>query len=300
MSTQTHHDAPIGHVHETVPLQHRKRSAAHVRRGLFWATGMAIGFWSVAPFVWQVIASFQPDVNLLNKQPSFLPIPFTLEHYENAFLGRGFGQFILNSGIVAVAATVISQVIALLAAYSLARLPMIGKGIVLAVLLGISMFPHIAIVGPLYVLFNQWAWLDTYMALVGPYVGLSVPLSVFILSTHLRSIPVEIDEAAMIDGAGKMRTLWSLILPLAMPGLVTSAILAFIANWNEFMLALAFTSTPQHQTTSVGIANFADADFAPLGDMAAASIAATVPLIIIVIVFQRRIVSGLTSGGVKG
>lgn len=298
MSTPTVHDA--GPLHADAPIKRGTRPSAYVRRGLFWLTGIAIGFWSVAPFLWQVIASLQPDVNLLNKEPSFLPIPLTFEHYENTFVDRGFGQYVLNSAIVAVAATAISQIIALLAAYSLARLPMIGKGVVLAVLLGISMFPHIAIVGPLYVLFNQWAWLDTYMALVGPYIGLSVPLSVFILTTHLRSIPQEIDEAAMIDGAGKMRTLWSLILPLAMPGLVTSAILAFIANWNEFMLALAFTSTPEHQTSSVGIANFADADYAPLGDMAAASIVATLPLIIIVIFFQRRIVSGLTSGGVKG
>ncbi|GAA3112373.1 ABC-type glycerol-3-phosphate transport system permease component [Kribbella aluminosa] len=276
-----------------------RRARRRTRAAVLTVLVVGIVAWSIGPFLWQLNASFQPDVNLTKKVPSWLPIPFTVEHYRNVFGPRNFAAYLQNSLLVTTISTVLTLAIGTLGAYAMARLRVAGKGLVLGLLLAMSMFPHIAVVTPLYRFFGETALLNTYLALIAPYIGLSVPLVVFILHTHLRSIPREIDEAAAVDGAGKLRTLWSVILPLAAPGMATAAIIAFIGNWNELMLALAFTSTQDRQTVSVGIVNFTDLDYVPLGDMAAASIVVTVPLVVLVLIFQRRIVTGLTSGGVK-
>jgi multiple sugar transport system permease protein len=271
-----------------------------VRRGLFWALTVLIVIWSLGPFLWQLSSSFQADRDLTNRVPTWVPLSGTLEHYASIFAGRAFGDYILNSVIVAVSATVLGLVLASAAAFALARLPFLGKGLVLAVILGMSMFPQISIVTPLYLLLNELRLLDTYTGLSGAYIGLSLPLMVYILYGHFRAIPREIDEAAMIDGASLLRTLRSVIVPMAVPGMVTAFLLGFITNWNEFMLALAFTTTPEHQTIPVGIANFTTLYFVPWGDMAAASVVVTLPLVALVMIFQRRIVAGLTAGAVKG
>jgi len=200
---------------------------------------------------------------------------------------------------VAVSATAIALVFATLAAYALARLPLPGKRLSLAVILAISMFPQIAIVSPLYEVLNKAYLLDTYRGLSGVYIGLAMPLMVYILYGHFRLVPKEIDEAAKIDGAGPVRTLTSVIFPMVLPGALVAGLLGFITNWNEFMLALAFESTPDYQTIPVGIANFTAVHFVPWGDVAAASVVVTVPLVVLVAVFQRRIVGGLTMGSVK-
>jgi ABC-type glycerol-3-phosphate transport system permease component len=285
------------------PMKERKyRIASHLaRRVLFWVAIGLIVLWSAGPFLWQINASFLPDRLLTNPTPTWFPFPGgTLVHYVNVFEGKAFGRYMVNSIIVAGSATALGMVIAAAAAYSLARLPMRGKGAVLGVILGISMFPQIALVAPLYMIFNQLHILNTYQGLSTAYIGLSLPLMVFIMYGYFRGIPKEMEEAAKIDGAGVFRIIWSVVTPLALPGVVTAGLIAFMLNWQEFMLALAFTSTPDRQTIPVGIANFTGLFFIPWGDMAAASVAVTIPLVMLVLVFQRRIIAGVTSGGVKG
>jgi ABC-type glycerol-3-phosphate transport system permease component len=253
----------------------------------------------LGPFLWQVVASLQPDRELLRSTPKFLPVPPTGDHFSNAFEVKQFHRYIINSIIVVSATTVLSLIIASCAAYGLARFKVPGRMAVLGVILGISMFPQIALVAPLYLVMGNLGLLDTYKGLIGVYVSFGLPLMVWVLFGHFRQIPRELDEAAKIDGAGTLRILWSVIAPMAMPGVVTAGLLGFIAAWNEFMFALAFTTSIDHQTIPVGIANFTELYYIPWGDVAAASVVVTVPLVVLVLIFQRRIVAGLTQGAVK-
>ena len=284
----------------TVSSRHR----AARRRGRRFAFGVlvaAIIVWSLFPFLWQSISSFQPDRDLTGASPKWLPFPGgTLQHYRNVFGPKHFGQYIVNSAIVDLSATAIALIFAGLAAYAIARLPLPGKGIVMALVLAVSMFPQISIVTPIYQVLNQLHLLDTYRGLSGVYIGLALPLMVYILWGYFRTIPVEIDDAAKIDGAGPVRMLWSVIIPVSLPGIVPAALLGFIASWNELLLALSFTTSPAHQTIPVGIANFTALYSIPWGDVAAASVVVTLPLVVLVVIFQKRIVEGVTAGSVKG
>jgi trehalose/maltose transport system permease protein len=215
-------------------------------------------------------------------------------------VAKDFAPYILNSVIVDVSATAVALVFAALAAYSIARLPLRGKGIVLGVVLAVSMFPQISIVTPLYQVLISLHMIDTYTGLSGVYIGLSLPLMVYILWGHFRTIPRELDEAARIDGAGPLRALWAVIIPVALPGVVPAALLGFIACWNELLLALSLMTSPSKQTIPVGIANFTGLYSIPWGDIAAASVVVTVPLVVLVLVFQRQIIEGVTAGAVKG
>lgn len=272
-----------------------------IGRAGFAALVAGIVVWSLFPFVWQLVSSFEPDRDLSGSSPKWLPVPGgTLQHYRNVFGVKHFGQYIVNSVIVDLSATAIALVFAALAAFAIARLPLPGKGVVMAIVLAVSMFPQISIVTPLYQVLLKMHLLDTYRGLSGVYIGLALPLMVYILWGHFRAIPAEIDEAARIDGAGTLRILWNVIIPISLPGVVPAALLGFIAAWNELLLALSFTTSPAHQTIPVGIANFTALYSIPWGDMAAASVVVTVPLVVLVLVFQKRIVEGVTSGSVKG
>jgi multiple sugar transport system permease protein len=272
-----------------------------VRRGAFGLLVAVIVVWSLFPFAWQVITSFEPDRDLARLTPTWLPIPGgTLQHYRNVFVAKDFAPYIVNSVIVDVSATAIALVFAALAAFSIARLPLPGKGAVMGLVLAVSMFPQISIVTPLYEILLKLHLLDTYTGLSGVYIGLSLPLMVYILWGHFRAIPREIDEAAKIDGAGPLRALWSVIIPVALPGVVPAVLLGFIACWNELLLALSIMTSPPRQTIPVGIANFTGIYSIPWGDIAAASVVVTVPLVALVLIFQKRIVQGVTAGAVKG
>jgi trehalose/maltose transport system permease protein len=285
----------------TLPRPHRGTLRRPLRR---WAFGLLVALifvWSLFPFAWQVITSFEPDRDLGRFTPTWVPIPGgTLQHYRNVFVAKDFAPYILNSVIVDVSATAVALVFAALAAYTIARLPLPGKGAVLALVLAVSMFPQISIVTPLYQIMVSLHLIDTYGGLSGVYIGLALPLMVYILWGHFRTIPREIDEAAKIDGAGPLRTLWKVIIPVALPGVVPAALLGFIASWNELLLALSLMTSPSRQTIPVGIANFTGLYSIPWGDIAAASVVVTVPLVILVLIFQKRIVEGVTAGAVKG
>ncbi|MBI1179266.1 MAG: ABC transporter permease subunit [Alphaproteobacteria bacterium] len=282
-----------------LPPEPRPTARQLLRRWGLRLAAFLIAAWSLGPFLWQVSTAFQPDALLMASPPHILPWPGTLEHFYNVFAVKHFQYYILNSAIVALATTAFCLVFGLLAAYALARFDVRGRFGVLGVILSISMFPQIAIVAPLYLFMSSVGLLDTYTVLVIVYLALGLPLVVWVLFGYLQSIPRDLDEAAKIDGAGPIRILVQIILPMALPGVVTTGLLAFIAAWNEFMFALSFTSGIAHQTIPVGIANFQNLYYVPWGDVAAASTVVTVPLVLLVLGFQRRIIDGLTQGAVR-
>jgi multiple sugar transport system permease protein len=273
-------------------------STRRLRQVALQVAGLLIAAWSLGPFLWQMSTAFQPDRELMATPPRLWPSPATLEHFYNVFVVKELHLYIVNSVIVAGATTLLCLLFGLLGAYGLARFDVRGRfGI--GVILSISMFPQIAIVAPLYLIMSNIDLLDTYAGLVVVYLALGLPLVIWVLFGYLHSVPRELDEAAKIDGAGPLRILFQIILPMALPGIVTTGLLAFIAAWNEFMFALAFTSTIEHQTIPVGIANFQSLYYVPWGDLAAASVVVTLPLVLLVLFFQRRIIAGLTQGAVK-
>jgi ABC-type glycerol-3-phosphate transport system permease component len=255
--------------------------------------------WSAGPFVWQVSTSFQDDRALTAATPQLWPNPATLEHYWNVFAVKHFQFYVRNSLIVAALTALSCLVVGTLAAFSLARLNVANRFGVLGVILAVSMFPQIAIVGPLYLVAADLDLLDTYMGLVITYLALGLPLVTWVLFGYFETLPRELDESARIDGVGPIGLLVRIILPMSLPILVTSGLLAFIAAWNEFMFALAFTSSIDHQTIPVGIANFTSLYYVPWGDISAASVVVTAPLVVLVLLFQRHIIEGLTQGAVK-
>ncbi|MFB9983672.1 carbohydrate ABC transporter permease [Mesorhizobium kowhaii] len=255
--------------------------------------------WSGGPFIWQFSTSFQLDKALTSGSPSLIPHPFTLEHYYNAFVEKQLHRYVWNSLVVSLATTFLCLFVGSLAAFALSRLNIKGRFGILMVILSVSMFPQIALVGPLYLVATNLGLLDTYTALIITYLALGLPLVTWVLFGYFETLPREIDEAARMDGVSVPGLLWRIILPMSLPSLVTTGLLAFITAWNEFLFALAFTSNIDRQTIPVGIANFTNLYYVPWGDIAAASAVVTVPLILLVLFFQRHIIEGLTQGGVK-
>jgi multiple sugar transport system permease protein len=268
-------------------------------RALLYACAAFMVVWSVGPFLWQMSTSLQLDRQLVSGSPKLVPDPITFEHFVNIFAGKSLHRYLFNSVIVAFSTTFLCLLFGSVAAYALARLDIRGRFGILGFILAVSMFPQIAIVAPLYVLASDLGWLDTYRVLIVVYLALGLPLVIWVLFGYFRSIPLTIDEAARIDGAKPLRIFFQIILPMSLPAVVTTGLLCFIAAWNEFMFALAFTSDINRQTVPVGIANFTGLHYVPWGDIAAASVVVTLPLILLVLVFERHIISGLTGGAVK-
>ncbi|TPM29804.1 carbohydrate ABC transporter permease [Mesorhizobium sp. B2-3-5] len=266
---------------------------------VIYAGALLILVWSGGPFIWQFSTSFQLDKMLTSGSPSLIPHPFTLEHYYNAFVEKQLHRYVWNSLVVSLATTFLCLFVGSLAAFALSRLNIKGRFGILMVILSVSMFPQIALVGPLYLVATNLGLLDTYTALIITYLALGLPLVTWVLFGYFETLPREIDEAARMDGVSVPGLLWRVILPMSLPSLVTTGLLAFITAWNEFLFALAFTSNIDRQTIPVGIANFTNLYYVPWGDIAAASAVVTVPLILLVLFFQRHIIEGLTQGGVK-
>ncbi|RFB76506.1 carbohydrate ABC transporter permease [Methylovirgula sp. 4M-Z18] len=274
-------------------------TASLVSRLVLQAAAAMIVVWSLAPFLWQVSTAFQEDRLLTAATPSFLPWPGTLEHFRNIFVEKQFHLYVVNSLIVAGATALLCLTIGAFAAFALSRLRIASRFGILGLFLSVSMFPQIAIVGPLYLVASNFGLMNTYTALIIIYLAMGLPLVIWVLFGYFETIPREIDEAAIIDGAEPLRLLVSVIVPMSLPGFVTTGLLAFIMAWNEFMFALAFTSGVERQTIPVGIANFTNLYYVPWGDIAAASVVVTLPLVTMVLIFQRYIVEGLTQGAVK-
>lgn len=254
---------------------------------------------SAFPFYWAILASFTPEARLF-QDPSLIPSELVLDHYRALFTERSFWLPIRNSFIVAGATTVFCVGLGALCAYALARMEFRGKALLLGAILAVGMFPQISVVSPLYLLLRELRLINTYPGLVLPYLTFAMPLTVWLLVGFFRQLPAELEEAAMVDGAGRLRAFWEVIIPLAVPGIATTAILTFVYSWNEFLFALSFTLGPERQTVPVAIALFRGQYQVPWGQILAAAVVATLPVTLLVLAFQRRIVQGLTAGAVKG
>ncbi len=252
------------------------------------------------PFLWQIGTSLKPPQDLWKIPPQWIPSQFYLGNFIGIFTKRHFLTYLQNSFIIACSTTVISVFISSFAAYSLARLKFKGKVLILSLVLSISMFPGIAIVSPLFLFLKKLSLLNTYWGLILTYTTFTIPLSLWSLNAFFKQIPFEMEESAKIDGATPLQTFFRIIFPLATPGMFTSAILTFITAWNEFLYALVFNTQDAMKTVPVGIATFPGEYELPWGDIAAASVVVTIPLIIMVLIFQKQILSGLTAGAVKG
>jgi trehalose/maltose transport system permease protein len=256
----------------------------------------------LAPFYWMIVTSFRDVGYTFDNTP--WPTHVTLDNYRTVFdtsLGNHFARALVNSAIIGVCTTILAVMFGVFAAYALARLDFRGKFVVLGVVLGASMFPGVALLTPLFQLFTNIGWFGTYQALIIPDISFALPLTIYVLTAFFAEMPWELEQAALVDGASPGQAFRRVILPLAAPGLFTTAILAFIAAWNEFLLASQL-SNDRTQPVTVAIAGFTGAQphQEPYTAIMAAGTVVTVPLVILVLILQRRIVAGLTAGGVKG
>jgi ABC-type glycerol-3-phosphate transport system permease component len=253
----------------------------------------------LVPLCWALAASLGPEARLF-EGPSILPHDIVVDHYRALFESRDFWTPIRNSMVVAGATTVLAVAVGAPCAWAMARLPFRGKVLILAAVLAVSMFPQVSIVSPLFLVLRTVGLIDTFPGLVLPYLTFAMPLSIWLLVGVFRQLPAAVEEAAMLDGASRLRAFWSVALPLARPGLATTAILTFLYSWNEFLFALSFTLGPERQTVPVAIALFRGQYQVAWGEVLAGALVATLPVALLVLIAQRRIVSGLTSGAVKG
>ncbi|MEV4237834.1 MULTISPECIES: carbohydrate ABC transporter permease [unclassified Nocardia] len=257
--------------------------------------------WGLAPFYWMAVTAFRDPVYTFDNTP--WPTHVTLENFRNAFdtsRGNDFGKALLNSVIIGAVTTAVALVLGVLAAYALARLTFKGKYLVSGLILSASMFPVVVLVTPLFQLFTNLGWIGEYQAMIIPNISFVLPMTVYILASFFAELPWELEEAARIDGATKMQAFRLVMLPLAAPAVFTTAILAFIASVNEYLLARLLSSDKTEPVT-VAIARFSGNNplVQPYAAIMAAGTMVTIPLVIMVLLFQRRIISGLTAGGVK-
>jgi multiple sugar transport system permease protein len=277
-------------------------SRSITQRILLYIAVLLILIWCVFPLYWAFISSIKPDRDLFEKNPSLFPKRVTFENYVKVFKERPFHINIKNSIIVAGVTTFLALAIGSLSGYAIARLKFKGKVIVMSLILAVSMFPQVSILGSLFLILRGLKLINTYTGLIIPYTAMNLPLTVWVLQSFFRELPKEVEESAFIDGASKLRTLWSIVLPMSAPGLVATGLLTFIAAWNEFLFALTFMQKPSLYTVPVAVALFKGASQyeIPWGQLMAAAVIVTLPLVILVLVFQNRIIAGLSAGAVKG
>jgi trehalose/maltose transport system permease protein len=280
------------------------RPGRRLRRVPFLLLVGLILFYIAFPFYWAVRSAFTPDGELFNTPVQYFPSHPTLTNFREALSSGDFTRALLNSAIVAGCVTLIALVIASFAGYALGRFQFRGRSAALYLMLSMTIFPQIAILGALYTLINRFHLYDTLGALIFSYMVLVLPLTVWILTTFMRALPRDLEEAAYVDGATPLQVFYKVMLPLIAPGLVTAGLLAFITAWQEFLYALSFTETPQHHTVTVAITTFTGKSGStfqtPWGQIMAATVVVTVPLIVLTLALQRRILAGLTAGAVKG
>ena len=261
-----------------------------------------IVIWCLLPFYWMVVMAFRD--NRFTYDNTFWFTHLTLGNFRYAFntTNNAFGRSLLNSLIIGTAVTVLAMLIGVFAGYALARLAFRGKGFVLAAILAASMFPGVAILTPIFQLFADFGWLGTYQGLILPQISFSLPLAVYTLTSFFADMPWELEQAARVDGATPGQAFRLVILPLAAPAMFTTSILVFLASWNEYLLSSVLSNGNTNvEPSTVALANFtAGPHIVANTQTMAAGLVVTVPLVIVVLMFQRRIVSGLTAGGVKG
>lgn len=276
-------------------------SSAKVDR--WWTVGgILILLYAIFPLLWMLSLSFKDPSTFRSDEPTFLPDKWVWTNYQTVFSDTLFTSALRNSVGVALIATALSVIVAMFASYAIARLDFPGKKALLSTALAIAMFPQAALVGPLFNMWRRLGIFDTWIGLIIPYLTFALPLSIWTMSAFFRQIPWEMEQAAQVDGATAWQAFRKVIVPLAAPGVFTTAILTFFFCWNEFLLAISLTSTDRARTVPAALSFFTGASQfqSPITAIMAASVVVTIPVIILVLVFQRRIVAGLTAGAVKG
>ncbi|WP_034384919.1 carbohydrate ABC transporter permease [Deinococcus sp. YIM 77859] len=268
----------------------------------FWVVALIVLFYVLFPFYWAIKTSLTGPARLSSEALQWFPTVPTWQNFRDVFAGQPFGRNLLNSVVVATGTVILSLLLSALAAYALGKFRFQGKTILMYIILAVSVFPQIAVLSGLYTMIRTFDLYNTWGGLILSYMIFTLPFTVWTLTAFVREIPTELEEAAYVDGASPLQTLFRVLLPVMTPALVTTGLLAFINAWNEYLFALTFTSDNTARTVPVSIANFSGATQYenPFGQIMAASVIVTVPLIVLVLVFQRNIVSGLTAGAVKG
>lgn len=302
-------------VHEEHTSREEVEKLAHPKRPLRQRVGVVLSYvgmalivlYCIIPFYWMVVSSLRLPGE--GRSTEFIPSPASLENYQGVFAGQNnFGRSLINSLIVSGTTTILTLLFGIIAAYALARLRFRAKTLVLWLIMACSMFPIIILIPPLLKMFSStepftWFpyWVNTYQAVILPSLSFALPLAVWNLTAFFKQLPVELEQAAMVDGCTPGVAFRKVILPLAAPGVFTTAIIVFIGAWNEFLIALTFLQDASRQTATVAISKFTGTTGfdTPYGTIMAAGVIVTVPLILAVLAFQRRIVAGLTAGGVK-
>jgi trehalose/maltose transport system permease protein len=272
-----------------------------VNRVLFWVLVVIIIFYTVFPFVWAIISSIKPNAELFATPVQYWPSALNWTFYQFVLDNGDFLRALRNSVIVSFSTVAISLALGSLCAYAMGRLQFRGRVPVLYLILSMTMFPQIAILGSLFQIISSAGLFDRLPALIIAYLTFTLPFTVWVLTNFFKAMPGELEEAALVDGATPFQAFTRILLPLAAPGLVTTGLLAFIAAWNEYLYALTFTQT-RARTIQPAIASFTgNTQFElPWGNILAASVLVTFPLVILVLIFQRKILAGLTAGAVKG
>ncbi|MFI5891515.1 carbohydrate ABC transporter permease [Actinoplanes sp. NPDC051513] len=264
--------------------------------------GVLILVWALFPLLWMFSLSFKDPDTFRSAAPTFFPKDWVWDNYKTVFTDSLFTSALRNSVGIALIATALAVVIAMFAAYAIARMDFPGKKLLLSMALAIAMFPQAALVGPLFNMWRNLGIYDTWIGLIIPYLTFALPLSIWTMSAFFRQIPWEMEQAAQVDGATAWQAFRKVIIPLAAPGVFTTAILTFFFCWNEFLLAISLTSTDRARTVPAALSFFTGASQfqSPITYIMAASVVVTIPVVILVLVFQRRIMAGLTAGAVKG
>ncbi|WP_027481375.1 carbohydrate ABC transporter permease [Deinococcus pimensis] len=271
-------------------------------QALFWVLVLIILFYVLFPFYWALKTSFTNPAELSKTALDWFPSSPTWENYRAVFQGQPFGRNLFNSLGVAAGTVIISLLLSVLSAYALGKFRFRFKSALMYIILGVSVFPQIAVLGGMYTTVRALGLYNTWGGLILSYMIFTLPFTVWVLTSFVREIPNELEEAAVVDGASPLQTLFRVMLPVMTPALVTTGLLGFIGAWNEFLFALTFTTTDVARTVPVAIGSFSGASQYenPFGQIMAASVIVTIPLIVLVLIFQRNIVSGLTAGAVKG
>ena len=263
---------------------------------------LVILVWCLLPVVWIIMLSFKPAAETAGGSPQFLPQDWTWDNFQTVWEDDQFRRSLFNSFGISFISTALSVILATLAAYAIARLNFKGKRLVLSLALAIAMFPVVSLVGPLFDLWTTFGLYNTWPGLIIPYMSFTLPLAIWTLSAFFREIPWEMEQAAQVDGATSWQAFRKVIVPLAAPGVFTAAILTFFFAWNDFVFGISLTSTDAARPVPAALAFFVGPDQfnPPVSTLSAAAVLVTIPIVAIVLLFQRRIVAGLTSGAVKG
>ncbi|MCQ3929412.1 MAG: carbohydrate ABC transporter permease [Chloroflexi bacterium] len=279
-----------------------KEVTQFISRGFFWLLVIAIAFYTMAPFVYAVSISFRTNQQVLLNGARYLPEDPNLENFQNLLSDSAFMRTMLNSAIVSSVTVVLSLVVGAFAAYALGRVRFRGRMIILYLVLAMTMFPQISILSGLNRTVKDLGINGSLLSLMFTYPIFTLPFTVWVLTSFFRGLPDEIEQAALVDGATAFQTFWRILIPLTAPALVTTGLLAFISAWNEYLFALTFNLVSKDaHTVPVAIGQFAGYSYEiPIADKIAGAVVVTVPLLILVLVFQRRIIEGLTAGAVKG